>query len=106
VKELICQEFEAGNIVIGDIDGICIVPRNVVGILEALYVHSSAAAASCVWPGDIFGHMIREHDLLKTPLRFESPFVYLPDNIGLGIEPDPDAIAHYHINTKEYNLLL
>ena len=29
------------------------------GILEAMYVHQSAAARSCVWPSDIFGRMIR-----------------------------------------------
>ncbi|RYD90599.1 MAG: mandelate racemase, partial [Sphingobacteriales bacterium] len=54
------------------------------GILEAMYVHQSAAAASCIWPGDIFGRMIREHDLLKTPLKFEPPFVLLPEGLGLG----------------------
>ena len=74
------------------------------GILEAMYVHCSAAAASCTWPGDIFGRLIREHDLLKTPLLFEPPFVHLPKGIGLGIEPDMDAITHYQINKKEYHL--
>lgn len=73
------------------------------GILEAMYVHSSAAAASCIWPGDIFGRMIREHDLLKTPLRMEPPYVYLPEGPGLGIEPDRDAIANYMISKQEYN---
>ncbi|KAA9034369.1 mandelate racemase [Ginsengibacter hankyongi] len=72
------------------------------GILEAMYIHSSAAASSCTWPGDIFGRMIREHDLLQTPLRFEPPFVYLPEGPGLGVEPDLDAIAHYQINKIEY----
>jgi muconate cycloisomerase len=72
------------------------------GILEAMYVHSSAAAASCVWPGDIFGRMIREHDLLKEPLVFEPPFVQLPEGPGLGVEPDPDALAHYSRNKTEY----
>lgn len=74
------------------------------GILEAMYVHCSAAAASCTWPSDIFGRLIREHDLLKTPLLFEPPYVHLPKGIGLGIEPDPDAIAHYQTNKKEYHL--
>jgi muconate cycloisomerase len=72
------------------------------GILEAMYVHSSAAAASCVWPGDIFGRMIREHDLLKTPLQFEPPYVLLPKGPGLGVEPDEKAIAHYQVSHKEY----
>ncbi|MGH2645326.1 MAG: enolase C-terminal domain-like protein, partial [Chitinophagaceae bacterium] len=72
------------------------------GILEAMYVHSSAAAASCIWPGDIFGRLIREHDLLKTPLKIEPPYAFLPEGPGLGIEPDLDAISNYQINKKEY----
>ena len=73
------------------------------GILEAMYVHSAAAAAACVWPSDIFGRLIREHDLLKTPLKLEPPFVHLPTGPGLGVEPDPEAISHYQLNQKEYS---
>lgn len=72
------------------------------GILEAMYIHSSAAAQSCVWPGDIFGRLIREHDLLKDPLKFEPPYVHLPEGTGLGVEPDMDAIQHYMVDTKEF----
>lgn len=74
------------------------------GILEAMYVHCASAAASCTWPSDIFGRSIRAHDLLKTPLLFEPPYVYLPQGTGLGVEPDPDAIAHYQTDKKEYHL--
>ena len=73
------------------------------GILEAMYVHSAAAAPSCIWPSDIFGRLIREHDLLKTPLKIEPPFVHLPEGPGLGVEPDPDAIAHYQLDQKEFS---
>ena len=72
------------------------------GILEAMYLHSSAAAASCIWPGDIFGRMIREHDMLQTPLTFEPPFAFLPKGTGLGIEPDEAAIEHYLVDKKEF----
>lgn len=72
------------------------------GILEAMYVHSAAAAESCIWPSDIFGRLIREHDLLKTPLKMEPPFVYLPEGKGLGIEPDIAAITDYQVSKKEY----
>jgi muconate cycloisomerase len=72
------------------------------GILEAMYVHSAAAAESCIWPSDIFGRLIREHDLLKTPLKMEPPFVYLPEGKGLGIEPDIAVITDYQVSTKEY----
>jgi len=74
------------------------------GILEAMYVHSAAAAKSCIWPSDIFGRMIRSHDLLQEPLKFEPPFVELPEGLGLGIEPDENAIQKYQINEKSYQL--
>ncbi|NND33743.1 MAG: mandelate racemase/muconate lactonizing enzyme family protein [Saprospiraceae bacterium] len=70
------------------------------GILEAMYLHSCSAAASCTWPGDIFGRLIREHDLLKKPLDIRPPFAYLPDGKGLGVEPDMDAVKHYQINYR------
>ena len=73
------------------------------GILEAMYVHQAAAARSCIWPSDIFGRMIRSHDLLKTPLRFEPPFVHLPEGSGLGIEPDQAAIERYALSTREFS---
>ncbi|MCK0148255.1 hypothetical protein MWU78_21590 [Arenibacter sp. F26102] len=52
-------------------------------ILEAMYVRSAAAAESCIWPSDIFGRSIREHDLLISPLKSEPPYVELPIGKGL-----------------------
>ncbi|WP_236978796.1 mandelate racemase/muconate lactonizing enzyme family protein [Membranihabitans maritimus] len=72
------------------------------GILEAMYIHSSIASASCTFPGDIFGRMIREHDLLKTPLDIQPPYAYLPNGPGLGINVDEDAINYYLQHKKEY----
>lgn len=74
------------------------------GIMEAMYLHSAAAAESCVWPSDIFGRLIREHDLLKTPLRMEPPYAYLPEGDGIGVEVDMDAIRHYQVQSKEYSI--
>lgn len=73
------------------------------GILEAMYVHSSAAANSCIWPGDIFGRLIRSHDLLKKPLRIEPPFVFLPEGPGLGVELDDAAVKKHATNRKEFS---
>jgi len=72
------------------------------GVLEAMYVHSCAAAASCQWPSDVFGRLIREHDLLREPLRREPPFVYLPAGPGLGVEIDAEAVAHYQTDQNVY----
>ena len=71
------------------------------GIMEAMYMHSCAAATSCVWPSDIFGRLIREHDLLKSPIKIKPPFAFLPEGVGLGIEPDLDAINQYLIDKAE-----
>lgn len=72
------------------------------GILEAMYIHSCAAATSCVWPSDIFGRLIRKHDLLKEPIRMEPPFAYLPEGYGLGVEPDEAVIAEHAVQTRVF----
>lgn len=65
------------------------------GILEASYVHKSAAACLAILPADIFGRLIREHDLLRTPLAIGGGHVDVPQGPGLGVELDFDAVAHY-----------
>jgi muconate cycloisomerase len=72
------------------------------GVLEAMYLHSSAAARSCIWPSDIFGRLIRSHDLLKKPLRIEPPFAFLPDGTGLGVELDEKAVKAHETQRKEF----
>ncbi len=72
------------------------------GILEAMYLHQCAAAPSCTWPSDIFGRLIREHDLLTEPLSLHPPFASIPRGPGLGIELDRDAIQHYQTEFREY----
>ncbi|WP_226704698.1 mandelate racemase/muconate lactonizing enzyme family protein [Microbulbifer elongatus] len=70
------------------------------GILESMYLHQSIAAKSCVWPGDIFGRMLRSHCLLKSPIRFDPPYAFVPDEgPGLGIELDEEAIAEHRVST-------
>ena len=65
------------------------------GILEAGYVHAAAATPACTWPSDIFGRLVREHDLLTTPLQFEGKFIRVPTAAGLGVELSDQAIEHY-----------
>ena len=72
------------------------------GILEAMYLHQCAAAKLCVWPSDIFGRLVRTHDLLKTPLRLEPPYAYLPTGPGLGVELDPAALEAHTTREEVY----
>ena len=73
------------------------------GVAEAMYLHQCAAAPSCTWPSDIFGRLIREHDLLTHPLRLEPPWATLPAGPGLGVELDRDAVRHYQTDVREYH---
>ncbi len=70
------------------------------GILEAMYVHQAAAAKACTLPSDIFGRLIRQHDLLKQPLRFTPPFVEVPTGPGLGVELDESAVEQHAIDSR------
>jgi muconate cycloisomerase len=72
------------------------------GILEAMYLHQCAAAPSCTWPSDIFGRLIREHDLLSAPLDLKPPLTTVPSGPGLGVELDRDAVRHYQTDVREY----
>ncbi|MEX3008485.1 mandelate racemase/muconate lactonizing enzyme family protein [Hoeflea sp. TYP-13] len=67
------------------------------GILEAMYVHQAASAVSCTLPSDIFGRLIRKHDLLKQPLNFNPPFVDVPQAPGLGVELDDAAVEEFSV---------
>ncbi len=70
------------------------------GILEAMYVHSCAAAQSCTWPSDIFGRLIRSHDLLKQPLEISNSSATLPRGSGLGVELDEEAAKRYQTQKR------
>ncbi len=71
------------------------------GVLEAMYLHSCAAAQSCRWPSDIFGRLIRSHDLLREPLRIEPPWAYLPPGPGLGVALDDAAVKEHQTQERE-----
>lgn len=65
------------------------------GILEASYLHKCAACREATLPSDIFGRLVREHDLLAEPLAFEGAYAKLPTGPGLGVALDPDAVRHF-----------
>lgn len=71
------------------------------GILEASYVHKAAASANAILPSDIFGRLVREHDLLQTPLWIEGGYVSIPEGAGLGVTLDMDALSHYSLGHWE-----
>lgn len=66
------------------------------GVRDMSSVHA-AAAAGCVLPSDIIGHLLREDDLLVKPIGFAEGALIVPDTPGLGIELDRDALARYRV---------
>jgi len=72
------------------------------GILEAMYLHCCAAAQSCIFPSDVFGRLIRTHDMLAKPLEIDPPYAVLPDGAGLGVELDEDALEQHRTEQHRY----
>ncbi len=67
------------------------------GLLEASYLHAAAVARNCVLPSDIFGRLVREHDLLTQPLSIRKGEAEVPSGPGLGVELDLDAVERYAV---------
>lgn len=68
------------------------------GIMEAGAVHAAAASIGATLPSDIFGSMIRESDLLATPLQMTRTAVSLPTGPGLGVALDPALVRRYELS--------
>jgi muconate cycloisomerase len=65
------------------------------GILEASALHACAAAPNCTIPSDILGELVREDDLIEPAIRFESGYALIPNQPGLGVELDHDALERF-----------
>jgi muconate cycloisomerase len=66
------------------------------GIRDMSSVHA-AAAGGCQLPSDIIGHLLREDDLIVEPIRFENGCLIVPDDPGLGVTLDRDALERYRV---------
>ncbi|MCC6362616.1 MAG: muconate lactonizing mandelate racemase [Bryobacterales bacterium] len=65
------------------------------GILEASALHACAAAPGCILPSDIFGELVREDDLIESPILFSQGHAAVPRGAGLGVRLDRSALARY-----------
>ncbi len=64
------------------------------GIVDASYLHSCATAANCTIPSDILS-FLREDDLIVRPIEIKNSYAIVPDDPGLGVELDEDAVRKY-----------
>jgi muconate cycloisomerase len=67
------------------------------GLTEVLHLHVAAASKSMERPSDIFGRTIRRHNLITNPLTAENGSMAAPDQPGLGVELDRDALDQYTV---------
>lgn len=65
------------------------------GISESMGLHIAAASINCTIPSDIFGQLVREHDLLSSPIEFKNGYAYVPQGNGLGVQIDKSVIKKY-----------
>jgi len=70
------------------------------GILDALRLHSSAAARTCVLSGDAIGHRIREDDLIVEELKVSDGCILVPTGVGLGVHLDREAMKRYRLRKE------
>ena len=67
------------------------------GISEASYVHACAATKATTLSSDIVGEMLRVDDLIVRPLAFEDGCFMVPQEPGLGVELDEDALERFGV---------
>lgn len=67
------------------------------GISEASYLHACAAAKAATLSSDIVGELIRVDDLVVRPLEFDDGYFKVPQEPGLGVELDEEALERFGI---------
>ena len=67
------------------------------GISEASYVHACAATKATTLSSDIVGEMLRVDDLIVRPLEFEDGYFKVPQEPGLGVELDEEALERFGV---------
>ena len=67
---------------------------NDLGIIDASYLHSCAAAPNCTLPSDILSYL-REDDLIVQPIEIRDSHAIVSNKPGLGVDLDEDAVKKY-----------
>ena len=74
------------------------------GILDASYAHVCAAMPACTLGSDIIGQFMREDDLIAEPLVYQQGHVLVPQEPGLGVQLDEDALGRYKVDQGDGGL--
>ena len=66
------------------------------GFTTSFMMHFAAVSSHARWPA-ITCHEIYEDDLLQERLDVQHGYIHVPEEPGLGIKPDDEAIARYQV---------
>lgn len=66
------------------------------GIKDAAFIHSCAAAENCTLASDALSYQ-RVDDLLVEAIPIEASYATVPDRPGLGVELDEDAVGRFGV---------
>ena len=67
------------------------------GISEAAYLHTVAASKGANLPSDILGENLRVDDLITQPLEIRGGYASVPQEPGLGVQLDEEALRRYAV---------
>jgi muconate/chloromuconate cycloisomerase len=65
------------------------------GIGTAAYTHFGAATPQVTMGCELFGPLLISEDIIKTKIRYQDGYVYLPDGPGLGVELDEAKVERF-----------
>lgn len=67
------------------------------GVGTAAGAHFTACQDHSTYPSDVKGPSLLEDTVLKTPVRIEDGYTYVPEGDGLGVQLDPAKIETYRV---------
>ena len=68
------------------------------GVFDVFRLHASAAVPNCTLGSDLCGNFVHEHSLLAKPL-VQDGYAIVPEEPGLGIELDEEAVERYALRS-------
>jgi len=67
------------------------------GVSEAAYLHTVAACKGAALPSDIVGENLRVDDLIVEPLTIQEGYALVPQEPGLGVRLDEEALSRFAV---------
>lgn len=74
------------------------------GVGTAASLHLFATVDKLQWGSELFAPLLFADEILAEPIRYSDFAVHVPDGPGIGVELDPDKLAHYRRDSRKSSL--